>query len=537
VIAISAALAFGLPPVYRASATILIESQEVPEEFVTSTVTSGLSERVQGITVRLLTHGKLWEVIEEMGLYPELRGSGATADDLVRRMRNDILIEVVEYQASASTNKATAISTYALKISYESDLPQTAQLVANRLATLYLDENRRIRGEKADAVTQFLAEEARKLKEEIGGLERELANFKQQNVDQLPELSQLNLRLYEQTEEKLERADESIRAMQDRKMALESQLAITNPYRDVYTDEGQRLQTPNERLSVLLSQFMTASSKYSPDHPDIIRLRREIEVLERQSGKAEAGPLVNRITEQRAALAEARRRYSNEHPDVRRLERTVAQLERDLRNLAFPKARTADDTGLVADNPTYVTLQTQLATVEANLRAEQERRIQLQKKLNEYEERLFRTPAVERDYLLLTRDYDNAKSKYEEIKNKLLEARLGLELESESLGEELTLVEEARLPFQPVEPNRPAILVLGGVLGLFMGLGGASIAEYRDKSIRGAGGLVQAFGAPPLATIPYIANSHDLASRRKKILVLAVGAMTFAGLVVLATQV
>jgi hypothetical protein len=219
------------------------------------------------------------------------------------------------------------------------------------------------------------------------------------------------------------------------------------------------------------------------------------------------------------------------------LERTVAQLERDLRNLAFPKARTADDTGLVADNPTYVTLQTQLATVEANLRAEQERRVQLQKKLNEYEERLFRTPAVERDYLLLTRDYDNAKSKYEEIKNKLLEARLGLELESESLGEELTLVEEARLPFQPVEPNRPAILVLGGVLGLFMGLGGASIAEYRDKSIRGAGGLVQAFGAPPLATIPYIANSHDLASRRKKILVLAVGAMTFAGLVVLATQV
>jgi len=48
ILLISISLAFGLPPVYQSTATILIERQEIPQEFVRSTVTSYAAERING---------------------------------------------------------------------------------------------------------------------------------------------------------------------------------------------------------------------------------------------------------------------------------------------------------------------------------------------------------------------------------------------------------------------------------------------------------------------------------------------------------
>ena len=48
ILAASLAVAFGLPPVYRSTGTILIEQQEIPVELVRSTVTSYADEREIG---------------------------------------------------------------------------------------------------------------------------------------------------------------------------------------------------------------------------------------------------------------------------------------------------------------------------------------------------------------------------------------------------------------------------------------------------------------------------------------------------------
>ena len=428
-------VAFVLPPVYRAGATILIESQEIPQELVATTVTVKLEEHVQGVMLRLMTHQNLWSLINKLDLYPEER-SIYSPEQVVDLMRSQIGLEIVEFQATTSEEGDTGLATFALKVSFDADTPEISQAITNELATLFLEENRSARAEIASSVSKFLEEEADKLRVQIAGLEVKLADFKRKHVDQLPELKDFNLRLYEQTEDKLRRTEETIRALEDRKINIESQLAIINPYKDILTDSGKRLQTGEERLNVLMADFLYRSSIYSSDHPDIKKLRREIASLEGQIGSSNGvSQLVSQVTLLREKLTEARQRYTEEHPDIKKLKQSIRAIENELHDYSLPRASEFSMAPAAPNNPTYVSLQSQLDTINANLGAERAIRDQASTKLQQYETRIRQTPIVERDYLTLSRDYDNAVAKYREIKDKQHEAQLGFELESEAKGE------------------------------------------------------------------------------------------------------
>lgn len=515
VLGASLVLAFALPSVYRSEATVLIEQQEIPQEFVETTVTGYVQQRLEEIKQRLLTRQNLWDIAEKMDLYPEKRQT-QDRQEFVREMRESIAIEMVDVKASSPGNGRQVSATIAFTLAFEANAPVIAQKVARELTTLYLEENRRSRSEKAEEVSKFLDGEAQRLLVLITEHEQKLADFKKENVGQLPELQSLNLRLMEQTEGKIERTENNIRALQDRIAAMSGQLAITNPNKDIIAAGGQRLQSANERLSVLTAQYLSLQAKYAADHPDVVKLRREIQSLEGQAGGVgSASRVATQLSLEREKLSLARQKYAEEHPDVKKLKRSVGSLEQALRaspNLpAAPRLSTGP-----ADNPLYVSLRTQVGTAAANLRAEQERLIHLNEKLIEYESRLVQTPEVERGYLDLSRDYDNSRKKYAEIKEKQLQAQLAEQLEKDQKGERFTLTQPAGLPTLPDSPNRLGIALLGFVLAFGTGLGSAGIAEYFDRTIRGARSVAMIFHAPPLATIPYIQNERDVATERRR---------------------
>jgi succinoglycan biosynthesis transport protein ExoP len=59
IFAISIVVAILLPPVYRSSGTILIESQQIPDELIRSTVTGYADERIQVIQQLVMTRDNL----------------------------------------------------------------------------------------------------------------------------------------------------------------------------------------------------------------------------------------------------------------------------------------------------------------------------------------------------------------------------------------------------------------------------------------------------------------------------------------------
>jgi len=505
--------AFLIPSVYRAPATILIESQDVPEAFVASTVREELAEQVQSVMLRVLDRNALLEIIEAHNLFLDERDELLPAQ-LAGMLRKSIGMEIAQFQAAKS--EGTASATMAIQIYADLDEPVSAAAVSDEVAGLFLKEDRAKRQEDAESIYSFLQTEAEKLNTVIEELEQKLADFKVGNVNQLPELKDFNMRLYEQTENKLERTEEEIRSLEDRKLNLEAQMAVTNPYGTLYAEPDKTLLSGPERLRTLLTEYLRVSSQYTPNHPDVIKLRREINSLEGQvGGSSRASSLVNKLTVTREQLSELKQKYTSEHPDIVKLNRSIPPLERELRE--FTEAQGTAGGGVASPtNPAYVSLKTQLDTISANLRAKYEQKSSLQSKLNDYEERLSQTPLVEREYLALSRGYDNATRKYKEVKDKQLEAQLALGLEGDSKAQRLTLVRGANVPTAPYQPNRPAIIAIGIVLGLIIGVGVATISEYNDETVRGKRGVVDVFGAPPLATIPYIENSIDLVARSRR---------------------
>lgn len=265
--------------------------------------------------------------------------------------------------------------------------------------------------------------------------------------------------------------------------------------------------TGAQRLSVLTAEYLQLSARYSAQHPDVIKLSREIRVLAEQTGSgARADELMNELVRYQEQLRAAQQQYSDDHPEVQRLEKSIAALQRGFET-ALISAKGDSAVMTPPNNPRYVALKTQLDSGEANLKAEQSRLGELNQKLAEYEERLYQTPVVERDFISLSRDYDNSIAKYRELKEKQLQAELAQQLEAGDRAERFVLASPAYFPTSPESPNQLGIILLGGLLGLACGIGAVAIAEYLDKTLRNASMLTQILGKPPLAVIPRITPS------------------------------
>lgn len=516
-------IALVLPPVYYSEATILIERQEIPQDLVATTITGYVQERIEGIKQRLGTRQNLLEIANKFDLYPEMRALG-NMSDVVYEIRQSISVKMVDIQGTDPGKGRQGQVTVAFTVGYEADKPGTAKNVAAELADRYLEANKEARVEQTAEVSKFLGEEAEKIRLEMVKLEKSLATFKQEQREQLPELMNVNLRLYEKTEGKIEASKDRILKLEDTINALSSELSLTDPRKDVRTDEGKIIQSPGERLSALIAEYLQASARYTASHPDIVKLRREIKTLGSQTEKAaEVNQLVSRLTVLRSQLLEAVQKYSSEHPDVQKLEASVANVEKGLRETVVVESPVTSYANIPADNPRYVALKTQLDAAYSNLKEERSKLIKYNAKLQEYEQRLFQTPAVERDYTSLTRDYANVSAKYEELKAKQLKAQLAQQLEEGDQGERFVLADSAYLPTTPDKPNRLGIILLSGLLAFSAGIGSVAKAEYMDRSVRGKKGVIEAFGALPIVSIPYIENSLDrLRTRNRRILKAAI---------------
>ncbi len=528
----SVILAYTLPPVYLSVATILVEGEEIPTDLVETTVTGYVQTRIEEIRQRILTRKKLLEIAEEIGLlesFPE----DTTDSEIVKQMRESTDVAMVDVKASSGSSRQQVI-TIAFTVAFEAHTPRIARNGAKKISKLFLEANKELRKQQVAQVSDFLSVEAERLKQLLLEMEGVVAKFKEKHINELPEQASLNMRLLEQTESKIERTEERIRSLEDRKINLLSQISVTDPYKQVFTDSGRRVQTGLERLSVLLAEYNSKSSLYSQNHPDIIRLLREIKSLDTQTGGTTgAGRILVQLTTSREALSKAQERYSDEHPDVKKLQKKVDSLNRELSEISVAPGVVAPkeerDIPVAPDNPVYIRLQTQLDTVDADITAQNEQRDSLSKKLERYENRLARSPGVEREFLALSKDYDSAKSKYREIKGKLLEAELAEQLEKEERAGRFTMVDPANLPSEPDRPNRLGILLIGMMLAAMSSIATAGVIEFNDNSVRGSKGILAMFGEPPLAVIPFIENSHDRTRSRIRRSIYALVALVVFG--------
>jgi len=496
---LSVVLAVAIPPVYRSSATILIEQQEVPQDLVPSTVTGYANQRLQIIQQRVLTNANLLQIVQKFNLYPQKEKSEAYDNKIVGRMRQGIKVEPLSANVTDPRSGASMMATISFTLSYDADSPEVAQQVASELAKLFLNENVRIRTQQAESTSGFLSEEEERLGTNLAELEAKLAAFKERNTGRLPELMNLNMSQLERTQKELEDVERQIYNLEERKLLLHGQLAQVEPYTG---------RSAGGRLREAQTDYLSAMAKYSPDHPDVVRARREIEALKKEAGVQDGRDQIEaEYKKVRSELGAARELYAEDHPDVVRLKSSLALLDTKLK--AAP-ASAQSGFAVKPDNPAYISIQTQLDTINLNLKAAKEQRARAKEKASDYERRVVQTPKVEQEGLSLQREYDSASKKYREIKQGLLGAETAVELEKGQRGGRFALLEPPQLPDSPRVPNRKAFILLGLVLGFGCGIGYASYSEYMDRTIRGSRSVRAVLRTPPLAVIPYIAPGGNV---------------------------
>ena len=517
-------IAFILPPKYKSSSTILIEQQEIPKELVMSTVTSFAAERIQSIQARVMTRTNLLEIIDKFDLYKDER-KVVTTEELIATMQEDVGLEVISADIVDPRTGRPSSVTIAFNLSFVGEYPEKVQKVTNELTTLYLSENITSRTQEAQDASDFFKAETDRLGNTISELEAKLAAFKQEHASALPELQLLNIQTLQRQESELAALDAKLSSLNERGYQLKGQLAQMNPGSSAVPGAAERLQA-------LEAEYASAKARYSDEHPDVVRLRNEIEALKTSAGGADSSAAIaEALVGLRAELAEKQQKYTDDHPDVVSLKEKIASLSKDLEEAKDAPKAEEEYFESTPDNPAYISLSSQLEAVNSEIKSIALQKAKIAEKVNELEKVLLEAPQVEKDFLALKRDYDNAVRRYQDTQSKQMHADIAKQLESESKGERFVLIDPAALPEEPISPNRPAIVFLGLILALGSGFGFAVVADAISGTVRSAKGLEMLLGIAPLAVIPYEMNLKDVTKHkriRKRIILLFIMVIVLA---------
>lgn len=280
VLLVAGVVAFAIPPAYRSTGTIMVESQQVPDTMVPSAIRNQLDERIEGVKQRVMTRESLLQIINKHGLFKE--SHSLTTSELIDKMRDRIVVEPISSNAVQSRRQGQPV--IAFTISFEDRRPEVALQVAKDLITLFLDWNVKLRTEGATETTLFLTQESGKLKAEVDRLEGMIAAYKRQNSANLPEQLTLRSSMLARAENDLYEVERDIRSSNEILRSLEAELSAAK--------HGMGVENPTQSLPALKAEYTRLSAVYMESHPDLKTLKRKIEAMEQASvvPKTESAP-------------------------------------------------------------------------------------------------------------------------------------------------------------------------------------------------------------------------------------------------------
>jgi succinoglycan biosynthesis transport protein ExoP len=438
-----------LPKEYRSTTTLGVAASIVSPNLVNQTTPLDNQERMRALSQQLVSLPILARVVRE-----ERLGSGAPNDPQIRNVRRAIEISVPE--PVATTNEVRRLDTFI--VSYSDEDPARAQRIANRLATVFVDENSKLRAERAEDTSAFIATQFRASQARLADLEARLRKSKEAYMGRLPEQTSANLQTLSGLRQQLEANATALRGEQDRLSMIERQL------------EGLKQGSG-----------------------EVVFIPR--------SGEA-AQPPEQRVFALQRDLATARAMYTDKHPEVQRLEDELASARKDV---VANRDRPAEDrlSQLQAD-PTYRQLIADREMARLRIRELQRAGTDGQRQIGEYQARVEAAPMVEQQLATVQRDYDLEKTQYSNLSAKLQASTIAENVERNRSGEQFTILYPASYPSEPTKPVPWRVMLIAIAGGLCLG-GALSLGrEYLDRSVHDVRDLKGEFEIPVLGEVTRI---------------------------------
>lgn len=466
-----------LPDMYKSDTLIMVVPQRVPEEYVRSTVTQSITDRLQSITQQILSRTRLERIIEDLNLYPDLRKS-QIMEDIVEGMRGDIEIQVVRGDS--------------FRVGFHSKDPRTAMRVAERLASLFIDESLRDREVLAEGTNQFLEAQLEEARRQLVDNEKKVEEYRRRHEGQLPTQLEANMQGLHNTEMQIQTLIDSINRDRDRHLVLERALADltaaeATPAPVAPVAPGQTVLTAAQQLASARAELQSLELRLKPEHPDVVRARKHVAELQQAAdNEALAQPVSSENAPVQSAEAIRRNRINEAKAELANLDKQIAD--------------------------------------------KQQKEQQLRGNLGTYQQRIEATPTRESELADLTRDYGTLQAAYQSLLAKKQDSQLAANLERRQIGEQFRILDAAHLPARPYSPNRPRFYAMGLAAGLGFGLALAALLEYMDRSMRTESDVRAALKVVVLATVPLIEAPRKTSLAMKAAIATAATAATAAAI-------
>src|SRR3989441_2108633 len=411
-----------LPDIYRASTTVLVERQQVPESVVRSAVTDELETRLHAISEEVLSRSKLNELVARFDLYPRLRGKLST-EALAERMRRDIGLDLKGVERTWERG-----ATVAFALSYRGRDPLKVAQVTNAIASLYVEQNLRAREQQASRTAAFLKSQLDEMKKKLEDQEDRIGEFKRRHTGELPQQVEANIAVLGRLNAQLQlNSERQIRAM-ERRDRLAGQVADTGPGSPAGDPEDTQA-----RIERLNHEPADPLRQYTDNYPDVVRIKREIADLKRRlaetgSGSSAAGP---------APAPGA--------PGVPLRGGSLRQAETEM----------------------------------AALKHEEDR---LRQTIAGYERRIDSAPQRQQEFQELSRDYETTKELYDSLLKRYEESLVAQSMEHGQATEQFRVLDPAVPPREPAAPNRIWLALMGLLVSVGMTVAAMAVAEQLDTS-------------------------------------------------------
>jgi succinoglycan biosynthesis transport protein ExoP len=434
---------FNMPKVYMASTVIVLEPPDIPQEYVMDP-DSNYEVRLTRIKREILSDAHIKKISDELNLLPQ-NATAEQAESVADWLRANLQVNVTRFNWLARGRKQ--LDTFA--VNFEGEDPKLITQIDNRFAELFVEENQKRREKYVESTATVLESELDNLRKKLEQQEIKISNFKRQYMGELPEQLGGNLSAKERYQQELRVTADKIEKLEDQRNGIISGMSEI----DAGVAGSHALEA---RLQTLKDKLLNLQTVFTESYPDVIATKGEIKALERQI-------LEKREADKRAASSPGVK------PDV---------------------------------NPEYDKLKGQLATIDSQIKDLREHRSEVTKLVAHYQDRVDKAPVREQELLALQRDYDNTRSRYDNMLDKKLKVEISENIQNKTEGDEFKILEPAKVPDKPVRPDLLNIILMSLLFGAGGGVGLVLMAEYADSSFHKTDELEKATGLRVLCTIP-----------------------------------
>jgi polysaccharide chain length determinant protein (PEP-CTERM system associated) len=452
-------VSYAFPAKYTSQSEVLVEGPKISDMVVPQVYNEDLAQHMNEIAGRVTSATNLRSKVETLGL----ARPGQNPDEVISDIQQNMTIQQVpDISQSAAKKKPGQSSSAAFYLSYTGSSAEGARRTCASLTSMLIEQDLKSRQEHTQGTTDFLTKQVADAKQSLDDLDKRLAAFKNQHMGQLPGDEDSNMKILMGLNSQLDANTQNLnRATQDKaytESLLAQQLSAWKT-----SQSASNPQTLQAQLSTLQTQLIDLEARYTPDHPDVIKTKADIEQVKKKLKEInDATSSGTDVTNEKGS--------GSEPPEIRQLRLQIHQYQ-----------------DLIAQ-----------ATRDQK---------KLQQEISVYQSRVASSPTIEGEYKELARDYDNAQQVYKDDLNKQSTSKMASQAATQAEGAQMGMLNPATLPDSPSFPNR--LLFAGGGLGagLALGLGLALWLELRDTSIRTQADAEGAVDLPMLVAVPWVVET------------------------------